>query len=116
VTVVVQWAKAPGIHCYVAGLIPAVTPRYCTKKIEKCSLEHKKKQRKKNIHTVDAGIILRFIIFYSSLLTRQRRDQEIWTRLKNWFYVVWLERPGLGQVPFLALHFLFDCSSNNTLV
>ncbi len=47
-TVVAQWAKAPGIHCYVAGSIPAVTPRYCTKKIEKCSLEHKK-QRKKNI-------------------------------------------------------------------
>ncbi len=49
VTVVVQWAKAPGIHCYVAGSIPAVTPRYCTKKIEKCSLEHTKKQRKKKI-------------------------------------------------------------------
>jgi hypothetical protein len=28
--------------------IPAVTPRYCAKKIEKCSLEHKKEQRKKN--------------------------------------------------------------------
>jgi hypothetical protein len=37
---------APGIHCYVAGSIPAVTPRYCTKKIEKCSLEHKKKEKK----------------------------------------------------------------------
>jgi hypothetical protein len=47
VKVVVQWAKAPGIHCYVAGSIPAVTPRYCTKKTEKCSLEHTKKQRKK---------------------------------------------------------------------
>jgi hypothetical protein len=34
--------KAPGIHCYAAGSIPAVTPRYCTKKIEKCSLEQKK--------------------------------------------------------------------------
>ncbi len=45
-----QWAKAPGIHCYVAGSIPAVTPRYCTKKIEKCSLKHKKKQRKKNYY------------------------------------------------------------------
>jgi hypothetical protein len=33
-TVVAQWAKAPGIHYYVAGSIPAVTPRYCTKKIE----------------------------------------------------------------------------------
>ncbi len=37
VTVVAQWAKAPGIRCYVAGSIPAVIPRYCTKKIEKCS-------------------------------------------------------------------------------
>jgi hypothetical protein len=45
--VVAQWAKAPGIHCYVAGSIPAVTPRYCTKKIEKCSLEHKKTKGKK---------------------------------------------------------------------
>ncbi len=49
-TVVAQWAKAPGIHCYVAGSIPAVTPRYCTKKIEKCSLEHKKTKEKKYIH------------------------------------------------------------------
>jgi hypothetical protein len=49
VTVVAQWAKAPGIHCYVAGSIPAVTPRYCTKKSEKCSLEHtQKKGEKKN--------------------------------------------------------------------
>ncbi len=47
VTVVAQWAKAPGIHCYVAGSIPAVTPRYCTMKIEKCSLEHKKNKGKK---------------------------------------------------------------------
>jgi hypothetical protein len=47
VTVVAQWAKAPGIHCYVAGSIPAITHRYCTKKTEKCSLEHTKKQRKK---------------------------------------------------------------------
>ncbi len=39
--------KAPGIHCYDAGSIPAVTPRYCTKKIEKCSLEHKKNKEKK---------------------------------------------------------------------
>jgi hypothetical protein len=42
--------RSSGIHCYVAGLIPAVTPRYCTKKIEKCSLEHKKTKEKKFIH------------------------------------------------------------------
>jgi hypothetical protein len=30
VTVVAQWAKAPGIHGYIADSIPAVTPRYCT--------------------------------------------------------------------------------------
>ncbi len=47
VTVVAQWAKAPGIHCYIAGSIPAVTPKYCTKKIEKCSLEQKKTKEKK---------------------------------------------------------------------
>jgi hypothetical protein len=47
VTVVAQWAKVPGIHYYVAGSIPAVTPRYCTKKIEKCSLEHKKKKKRR---------------------------------------------------------------------
>ncbi len=51
VTVVAQWAKAPGIHCYVAGSIPAVTPRYCTKKIEKCSLEHKTTKEKKTYRT-----------------------------------------------------------------
>ncbi len=49
VTVVAQWAKAPGIHCYVAGSIPAVTPKYCTKEIEKCSLEHGKKKREKTL-------------------------------------------------------------------
>jgi hypothetical protein len=49
VTVVAQWAKVPGIHCYVAGLIPAVIPRYCTKKIEKCSEEHKKNKGKKTV-------------------------------------------------------------------
>ncbi len=36
-----------GIHCYGAGSIPAITPRYCTKKIEKCSLEHIKNESKK---------------------------------------------------------------------
>jgi hypothetical protein len=49
VTVIAQWAKAPGIHYYVVGSIPAVTPRYCTKKIEKCSLEHKKTKEKKTV-------------------------------------------------------------------
>jgi hypothetical protein len=58
VMVVAQWAKAPGIHCYVAGSIPAVTPRYCTRKIEKCSLEHKKKTKggkssQQTVHCVD---------------------------------------------------------------
>jgi hypothetical protein len=53
VTVVAQWAKAPGIHCYAAGSIPAVTPRYCTKKIEKRSLEHKKtKEKKKGLESL----------------------------------------------------------------
>ncbi len=52
VTVVAQWAKAPGIHCYVADSIPAVTPRYCTNKLEKCSLEHKKYKGKKIYATV----------------------------------------------------------------
>ncbi len=50
VTVVAQWvtveaqqAKAPGIHCYVAGSIPAVTTRYCTKKIENALWSTKKR-------------------------------------------------------------------------
>jgi hypothetical protein len=29
-TTVGQWAKAPGVHCYAAVSIPAITPRYCT--------------------------------------------------------------------------------------
>ncbi len=32
-TAVAQWLKTPGIHCYVADSIPAVTPRYSTNKI-----------------------------------------------------------------------------------
>jgi hypothetical protein len=47
VTAVAQWAEAPGIHCYVAGSIPAVTPRYCTKKIEKNAPWSTKKQKTK---------------------------------------------------------------------
>ncbi len=35
---------------YVAGLIPAVKPRYCTKKLEKCSLEQKKTKKKKTVY------------------------------------------------------------------
>jgi hypothetical protein len=65
VTVVAQWAKAPGIHCYVAGSIPAITPRYCTKKIEKCSLEHTKKKGKKNSVMLLVGNIP--VLFYSIL-------------------------------------------------
>jgi hypothetical protein len=48
VTVVAQLAKAPGIHGYVAGSIPAVTPRYCTIKNNKCSSEHQKEEEKKS--------------------------------------------------------------------
>ncbi len=47
-TVVAQWAKAPGIHCYVAGSIPAVTPRYCTKKT-KMLFRAQKNEGKKNV-------------------------------------------------------------------
>ncbi len=52
-TVVAQWAKAPGKHCCVAGSIPAVTPRYCINKI-KNALWSTKKQRKKNCHYPDS--------------------------------------------------------------
>ncbi len=31
---VAQYAKVLGIHCYIAGSIPVVTPRYCTDKVE----------------------------------------------------------------------------------
>ncbi len=61
VTVVAQWAKAPGIHCYVAGSIPAVTPRYCTKKIEQMLFGAQKKQRKKKVFACAAE---NFIIYY----------------------------------------------------
>ncbi len=33
VTAVARWAKAFGMHYYIAGSIPAVSPRYCTTKI-----------------------------------------------------------------------------------
>ena len=55
-TVVAQLAKAQGIHGYVAGSIPAVTPRYCTKKIEKCSLEHKKTKKNKKLLSLCRGL------------------------------------------------------------
>ncbi len=58
VTAVAQWAKAPGIHCYVAGSIPAVTPRYCTKKIKKCSMEHKKTKEKKIIIIIEVNVVI----------------------------------------------------------
>ncbi len=41
-TDIAQYAKAPGIHCDVAGSIPAVTPRYCTKENGKYTSEHNK--------------------------------------------------------------------------
>jgi hypothetical protein len=39
--------KTPGIHCYVAGLIPALTPRYSSTKIRNALWSTKKKERKK---------------------------------------------------------------------
>ncbi len=39
--------KAPGIHGYVAGSIPAVTPRYCTTKT-RIVLRSTKKRLKKD--------------------------------------------------------------------
>jgi hypothetical protein len=47
VTVVAQLAKVPGIQCYVAGSIPAVIPRYFTKKIEKMLFGAQKNKGKK---------------------------------------------------------------------
>jgi hypothetical protein len=48
-TAVAQWAKAPGIHCYVAGWIPAVTPRYCTYKENRKMLFGAQKKKKKKM-------------------------------------------------------------------
>ncbi len=42
VMTVAQWAKAPGIRCYVAGSIPAVTPEYCIIKIKNALRSAKK--------------------------------------------------------------------------
>ncbi len=39
--------KAPGIQCFVAGSIPAVTPRYCMKKNRKMLLGAQKIEKKK---------------------------------------------------------------------
>jgi hypothetical protein len=49
VTAVAQWLKTPGIHCYVAGPIPAVTPRYSTNKIRNALWSTKKKKKKKKL-------------------------------------------------------------------
>ncbi len=38
------------VHCYVAGSIPAVTPRYCTKKIKKMLFGAQKIKGKKTMY------------------------------------------------------------------
>ncbi len=50
VTVVDQWTKAPGIHCYVEGSMPAVTPRNCTKKKDNALWSTKKTKEEKIIN------------------------------------------------------------------
>ncbi len=47
-TAVAQWLKTPGIHCYDAGSIPAVTPRYSTDTVRNV-LQSTKKIQTKNI-------------------------------------------------------------------
>jgi hypothetical protein len=47
VTAVAQWLKTPGIHCYVAGSIPVVTPRYSSNKIRNALWSTKKRRKKK---------------------------------------------------------------------
>ncbi len=59
-TVVAQWAKAPGIHCYVVGSIPAVTLRYCTKKQRKMLFGAQKKEKKKHSLQLPRGEGLNF--------------------------------------------------------
>ncbi len=44
VTAVAQWLKTPGTHCYVAGSIPAVTPRYSSNKMRNAPWSTKKKK------------------------------------------------------------------------
>ncbi len=43
---VAQKAKAPGIHCNVAGSSPAVTPRYCTEEKKEMFFGARKKRNK----------------------------------------------------------------------
>ncbi len=49
VTAVARWLKTPDIHCYVAGSIPAVTPRYSSNKARN-ALWSTKKQKNENIY------------------------------------------------------------------
>ncbi len=46
-TAVAELVKTPGIHCYVAGSIPAVTPRYSSKEIN-----HPRNIKKKIVNTL----------------------------------------------------------------
>jgi hypothetical protein len=77
VTVVAQWAKAPGIHCYVAGSIPAVIPRYCTKKIEKMLFRAQKKQRKKKVW---------FTVVYNTIEYNRVQNTRLWFKIGR-FYI-----------------------------
>jgi DNA phosphorothioation-dependent restriction protein DptG len=86
-TVVAQKADAPGIHCYVAGSIPAVTPRYCRKKIEKCSLERKKRKRKKTFQNPHEKLNRAFLIKKVAQMSRKLENikyvRPIWRTFQH---------------------------------
>jgi hypothetical protein len=72
VTVVAQFAKAPGVHCYVAGSIPAVTPRYCTKKREKMlfGAQKTKKEKKKYLEMCGKKVEIRMLLFFNTFMLK----------------------------------------------
>jgi hypothetical protein len=52
-----KWLKTPGIHCYVAGSITAVTPRYITKKIRNALQSTKKRKGNDHLFSRDEKLL-----------------------------------------------------------
>ncbi len=70
VTAVAQWHKTPGIHCYVVGSIPAVTPRYSSNKARNALWSTKKKKKKivpdKRIRNIPEVVLVRRWVSWGS--------------------------------------------------
>ncbi len=99
-TVVAHWAKVPGIHYYVAGSIPAVTPRYCMYKENRKMLFGAQKNKGKKYCLLTSLLqICPVLQIWSSfradldMTNKNRPDPDpvqdpIWIRLSEMYQIV----------------------------